>query len=264
MEWELFHVEQFHSETSIRAERGKVQIAAKASSRGHWQRLGCRQWLAASCPLPPSGQPRGDDSICKPAPSTSSQHTQTLPTTPSPKTNLPFATVAARNLPVCHSRATHSPHPGLPAHPRMGTETTDISEGRLQNRRAGGNTALEQEGRGLLGLGGTAAGVIPPRTVTARDGRDNLVFNSRVSEHTHTPPRQGRCRGWPGSRHCRVSQLQMARAPPPPPPPTFGVCLKYLDVDFVSPAHLQLKHSFLFTGPLPVTGSQSSEEAFIS
>lgn len=221
MEWELFHVEQFHSETSIRAERGKVQIAAKASSRGHWERLGCRQRLAASCPLPPSGQPRGDDSICKPAPSTSSQHTQTLPTTPSPKTNLPFATVAARNLPVCHSRATHSPHPGLPAHPRMGTETTDISEGRLQNRRAGGNTALEQEGRGLLGLGGTAAGVIPPRTVTARDGRDNLVFNSRVSEHT-PPPRQGRCRGWPGSRHCRVSQLQMARAPPPRHHPHLG------------------------------------------
>lgn len=80
----------------------------------------------------------------------------------------------------------------------MGTETTDISEGRLQNRRAGGNTALEQEGRGLLGLGGTAAGVIPPRTVTARDGRDNLVFNSRVSEHTHPPPPPREMQGMAG------------------------------------------------------------------
>lgn len=182
-------------------------------------------------------------------------------TTPSPQKNLPFATVAARNLPVCHSRATHSPHPGLPAHPRVGTETTGISEGRLQNRRAGGNTALEQEGRGLLGFGGTAAGVIPPRTMTVRDGRDNPVFNSRVSEPT--PSKGDAGDGWVADavmfHNCKWLVL-----PPPPPPPTFGVCLKYLDVDFVSPAHLQLKHSFLFTGPLPVTGSQSSEEAFIS
>lgn len=38
---------------------------------------------------------------------------------------------------------------------------------------------------------------------------------------------------------------------PPPPPPTLGVCLQCRDVEFVSPAHLQLKHSCLFTGALP-------------
>lgn len=66
---------------------------------------------------PPSGQPRGDHSIRKPAPSTSSQHAQT-PATPSPNTNLPFATAVAHSLPIRHSRATHRPHPGLHSRPR--------------------------------------------------------------------------------------------------------------------------------------------------
>lgn len=37
-----------------------------------------------------------------------------------------------------------------------------------------------------------------------------------------------------------------------------------LDVGFVSPAHLRMEHSFLFTGPLPVAGSQLGAGALVS
>lgn len=54
--------------------------------------------------------------------------------------------------------------------------------------------------------------------------------------------------------NCRWLEL------PPPPPPTFGVCLQRRDVEFVSPAHLRLKNSCLFTGPLPQSQDPSPAE----
>lgn len=150
MEWELFHVERFHSETSVGAEGGKVQRAAKASSRGHWERLGCRQRLAASCPLPPpSGQSRGDDSICKPAPSTSSQHTQTPHTQLHPRkqtsplqrwllATFPYVTAVQRTAHIQGCPLTHGRAQRLREFLKAGSRIGGQGETQPLSKRAGG------------------------------------------------------------------------------------------------------------------------------
>lgn len=152
-------------------------------SAGRWHRsrhqmspAGCAPSRAHSPLLPPpAGWPRGDGSVCKPAPSPS-PHTA-RPPQPYPKP------------PLCSSSClwlSSVAHPGLPSHPRV--------QGRAQRPRAGsggglwrgaeGNAAPAKEATGLPVLGRTIAGVIPARVVAARGRRDNLAFNSQVPEAT--------------------------------------------------------------------------------
>lgn len=282
-------------------ERGRTRSGGRRQRPGHRQRLAasCPRWwscegraelnplLLALCPqrlrCPCAAAERGDGTglppklhlqvvVLPPAQLTHSSFPRhgggrgemaapanhPLPppaSTPSPR---PLHPSPNPNSPLCHGGC--SP-PSRTARPR---NARDAPRGRA--RRPGG---VSGEGQGdvrpLRGAAGAQRDGCGTRPTPRGDG-EGPEGQSGTSQPGSRPP--------PGPRETAGTARRQTQpcfttangscSPRSPPPPTFGVCLKYLDVDFVSPPHLQLKHSFLFTGPLPVTGSQSREGAFIS
>lgn len=197
-----------------------------AAEQGRWHR-NSPQILPAGRPpsrahpqlLPlPSGQPRGERSICKPAPSTSSQRSQT-PATPSPKANLPFAMAAAPSLPVRHSRARQQATARAAQSPTGARRPPAFRKAALEQDRGKGSPCTG--GQGAAGARPDGCRSHPPGAVTARGRRNSPAFHSRVSEPTPPEADAGDSRAADAAVFHNCKWLAL-----PPPPPTFGVRLK--------------------------------------
>lgn len=166
------------------------------------------------------------------------------------------------------------------------------SDGITEQRRAGGARALVQHavtrwagGSWPAGLSGDTKRLLSARRPSSQSGERREAQPSPLRKQQRRRGSAGRLRGaaaflgmargkcgiqWAVCKGCstqgrcgghrRRAAFRNAAAPHRPRSGRVG----NLDVGFVSPAHLRMEHSFLFTGPLPVAGSQLGAGALVS
>jgi len=162
------------------------------------------------------------------------------------------------------------------------------SDGITEQRGAGGPRALVQHavtrwagGSWPAGLGGDTKRLLSAQHPSSRSGERREAQPSplrkqqrrRGSAGSGRIPGDGEGETWhpmgglqrllhPGEMRGAPAQGRLSQRCCPHRPRSGRV--GNLDVGFVSPAHLRMEHSFLFTGPLPVAGSQLGAGALVS